>query len=334
MTQNLPATISDEYGSGYEDLDDEIQAVPRIQIVHKSGVFKDSLSGEEFAEIVGVPLGVVKQRIFWPSDMGETPSKPFCKSNDAKTGYPNEDAEKDGGFPWSDAAGLDPNTQPKDEFGRTVISCETCPFAQWGTDPKNPKKSVPPPCKERHTYPIIYNRTGGEGYEPPYMESGIVSFQGSGIKPSRLYVAGFKRAKLPLYTGVVRIKLNRASRGAVDYSVPEFKRVGTVPDDELVMYAQDWPGMREFLTKPPRANDDGSDPARGHGQTAAQAAAAAGASMVQNASVTTASDASVVEAEVLEEPVAAPVSAPANIVNQAAKAPSAAPAPDDDELPF
>lgn len=331
-TPNLPATVSEEYGTGYEDLDDEISAVPRIQISHKDGVFKDSLSGEEFATIIGVPLGVVKQRVMWDAEVSETPSKPLCKSNDAKTGFPNMDAEKDGGFPWSSAPGLDPNTQPKDEYDRIVIACDSCPFTTWGKNAKT-GKPVPPPCKERHTYPFIYNRSQhGEGFQPPYMESGIVSFQGSGIRPSKLYIAGFKRARLPLYTGVVKVSLDMAKRGSVDYSIPKFQKIGSVPDDELVNFAQEWPEMREFLSRAPRPSEDG-DPARGHGQSASQAAANAG---VSRATVTTSTQ-SVVDAEVVDESVATPSQTAAQaIVDQAStqSQPSSASSIEDEELPF
>lgn len=320
MTQpNLPATVSEEYGSGLEDVADEVGMVPRIGINHAGGTFKDSLSGEEFPKIVGVPLGVFKQRVFWPATVGETPSKPFCKSNDAKTGYPNMDAEKDGGFPWSEAPGLDPNTQPKDEFDRPVIVCEGCPFAQWGKDPKT-GKATPPPCKERHTYPFIYNRERtGDGYEAPYMESGIVSFQGSGIKPSKMYLAAFVRAKRPLYSGVVEVTLEVNKRGSVTYSVPRFAKVGNVPEDEWELYGRELPEMREFLTKPPRPGDD-KDPSRGHGQSASQAAANVGvspSSVVANANVTTAAPTPTVQspATSVVNGVAEQQSAPAGVVD-------------------
>ena len=138
---NLPATV-EEYGTGLEDIEGEVGAVPRIGINHSGGTFKDTLSGEEFPEIVGVALGLIKQRVFWPPVV-EDGAKPLCKSNDAKTGYPNPALEKNGGFPWSDAPGLDPDSQPKDEHGRTIIACDSCPFAQWGRDPKTGKGTPP-----------------------------------------------------------------------------------------------------------------------------------------------------------------------------------------------
>ncbi len=327
MTQpgNTVATVVEDYGSGLEDLEGEIGAVPRIGINHPGGAFKDALSGEEFPKIIGVLLSVFKQRVFFPSVVEEKPSKPFCKSNDAKTGFPNMELEKNGGFPWSEAPGLDPNTQPKDEHNRTIIACETCPFAEWGRDAKT-GKGIPPVCKERHTYPVIYNRTrSSDTYEPPYFESGIVSFQGSGIKPSKLYCASFSRAKLPLYSAVTEISLGVNKRGTVTYSVPTFTKIAAVPGDEWEMYARDIPEMRLFLTRPPRPDDDGTDPNKGHGQSAAQAASNAG--IVANATVT-------VAPEQPAQPVQAYVAptAPSSVVEPSA--PASEPPIGDDELPF
>ena len=314
---NLPATVSDEYGTGLEDIEGEVGAVPRIGINHKGGTFKDTLSGEEFAEIVGVPLGVIKQRVMWDPDVENDNKKPWCKSNDAKTGYPNPSSERDGGFPWSDAKGLDPNTQPKDEFGRTIIACDSCPFAEWGRHPKT-GKSTPPPCKERYTIPVVYNREG-TAYDPPYMDSGIVAFQGASITPIKRYLTAFVRNKLPLYSAVVRLKLNMQKRGSVDYSVVEATKVAEVPRDDWEMYARDLPTLREYLTKPPRPDDDGSDPTRGHGQSAAQAAANAG---VATGTVSVAPE-EPVEADVVETPVQSSSFQPSTPVDD-----------DDDDIPF
>ena len=321
MTQpgNAIANVADEYGTGLEDIQDDVTAVPRIGINHKGGTFKDTLSGEEFPKMYGVALGMIRQRVMWePGDI-EPGAKPQCKSQDAKTGYPNMSGKPGESFPWQEAPGLDPNTQPTDEHGRIIISCEGCPFTEWGKrDAKG--KSKPPPCKERHTYPIIYNTTPSSNgvYEPPYMESGIVSFQGSGIAPSKKFLSGFVRAKLPLYSALIEIGLDVNKRGMVEYSVPNFKKISNVPQDEWELYARDLPTMREYLTRAPRPGDD-SDPAKTSGTSANQAARNAG----------------VVQAVVVEpEEQAAPVATPAqSVVNQASTPPAASPA-DDDDLPF
>lgn len=318
---NLPATIADEYGTGLEDIENETGMVPRIGINHPGGTFKDSLSGEEFPKIYGVALGMIKQRVMWEQGDIESGAKPQCKSQDATTGYPNVSGKPGESFPWKDAPGLDPNVQPKDEHGRITITCETCPFAQWG--PRNEKgKSVPPLCKERHTYPVVYNREMPvPGYYPPYLESGIVSFQGSGIKPSKQYLASFVRNKRPLYSAVLEIGLDVNKRGTVEYSVPSFKKLAEVPQDDWEIYARDYLPIREFLREAPRANDDGSDPAKGSGQTSSQAAVNAG---ISQASVT------------VGQPIQATVTTPtATVLNTpTTSAPVEDAAPVDDDLPF
>lgn len=335
MTDNLPATIGEQYGTGLEDLEGEISVVPRIGINHAGGTFKDSLSGEEFAKITGVALGIIKQRVMWePGDI-EAGAKPQCKSQDGQVGYPNMSGKPGESFPWATAPGLDPNTASRDEHNRPIIECKTCPFAQWGErDAKG--KSKPPLCKERHTYPVIYNRGGDPSIDPtqpPFMESGIVSFQGSGIKPSKMFAAAFVRNKLPLYTAIVEISLDVNKRGMVEYSVPKFVKLGNVPEGDWEIYAREYQPLRDFLRAAPRADDDGSDPVKGSGQSAAQAAANAG---IQQAHVTVAQPTVQTPAAPVQATVATPtVQAPATVVQSAPVAePAAAPDFDPDELPF
>jgi hypothetical protein len=312
--QNLPAMV-EEYGTGLEDIEDEVGGIPRIAINHKAGVFKDTLTGEEFAKIVGVPLGVIRQRVMWSADMDEAAKPPLCKSNNGKVGYPNSESEKNGGFPWSDAKDLNQATLPKDEQGRTIISCEGCPFAEWGRDKTG--KPVPPPCKERYTIPIMYNREGNS-YDPPYMDSGILGFQGSGIKPTKTYAAGFIRTNRPLYSAVVEITLQSAKRGSVDYAFPVFRKVGPVPDADWEMFGRELPPLREYLTRPPRSEEEGGT-GRGHGQSSSQAAANAGFTQQAAATATVAVATPVVDAEIVpDDPWQAPASAPEG----------------DDDLPF
>jgi len=320
---NLPARVTEEYGTGLEDIEDEVGALPRIGINHPGGTFKDTLSGEEFPEIHGVALGLIKQRVMW-APVVEDGAKPLCKSQDATTGYPNAAGEKEGGFPWSEASGLDPNTSAKDEHGRIVINCEGCPFSEWIPDAKTGKRK-PPPCKERHTYPIIFNRSGGNTYEPPYMESGIVSFQSSGIGPSKKYLSAFVRNKRPLYSAVVRITLDTNKRGMVTYSVPAFAKMAEVPEDEWELYAREYAPLRDYLRQPPRPGDD-ADPLKAPQQTAAQAAANAGVTQATVVSSTYSTDESPATAAVN------PAAAAASVQEYVPPAPTAV--PDDDELPF
>jgi len=242
------------------------------------------------------------------------------------TGYPNMTGGADEAFPWA-KSGLNPATQPKDEHGRTVIACEGCPFAQWG--PRNAQgKSDPPPCKERHTYPAIFAREAGE----PFTESGIVSFQGAGISPSKKYLSGFVRARRALYTAVTEITLQQQKRGSVKYSTPTFAKVGEVPEEDYEEYAREYHTLRDYLRRPPRPGDEG-DPAK-QSMGANQAAANAG---VQNAYVPPQQStvpAQVVVAESEGRPNEAVAAEVINSTAAQASAPVVSADDDDDALPF
>lgn len=248
MTENLPATITEEYGTGLEDLDPNEVAVPRLKIDHANALFKDGITGEEFAKLSGVFLGMVKQRIFWNRQVEEN-AKPRCKSNDAAVGYPNMTGpNQEDMFPWAES-GLDPNAMPKDEHGRVTIPCANCPFAQWGGTRQKPK---PPPCNELHTYPVMFaSQEGG-----PIDRAGIVQFKGSGIQASKGFLRGFNLAKKPLYSATAEVTLTTNKRGMVVYSTPEFRKTGEVPVDEWREYAMELSGLREFLRQPPRPADE------------------------------------------------------------------------------
>lgn len=319
------AQIQDQYGTGLEDFDEE-GAIPRININHSAGTFKDALSGEEFPEMYGVLLGMVKQRVMWADDV-ETGAKPMCKSQNGKIGYPNVGDKPEDRFPWKDAPELNQSTQPMDEFGRTIIGCDTCPFAQWGAKTAS-GKSTPPRCRERHTYPIQFNRE--PSITGPFYETGILSLQGSGISPSKKYLSAFQRARRPTYSAVAKISLDTNKRGSVTYSVPVITKIAEIPMDEWEVYARDLGPMREFLQKPPRPGDD-QDPNKVT-QSAASAAANVG---VGTATVTTAP---VSAAVVQPAPVQAQaVQTPAAAVVNAAAAPEIVDAQivdDDDDIPF
>ncbi len=329
--ENLPAQMSD-YMTGLEDLDTSTLAMPRVQVQHKVGTFKDAMTGEEFPEMKGIMLGLIKQRVMWPKDQIDG-GKPMCKSNDALNGYPLMEGDPDNVFPWEDAPGLDPNQIPKDEHGRLVIPCASCPFAQWTKDRKG--KSVPPRCAERYTLPFLYTTDDDWKIGEPLDRAGIVAFQGSGIKPSKDYLGSFARSKKPVYSAYSAVRLEQRQRGSVDYSVPVFTRLGTV--DET-----DWPDLsdalsetREMLRMPPRANDEGSDPARQH-TAAGNVSAAATAARVQPTQQ--AAPAAPAQAAPAAQPPAQKAATPQDIVDAVVVEDTSPSAPamstDEDDLPF
>lgn len=313
MTENLPATVTDEYGTGLEDLDPNEVQIPRIKVDHPNAVFKDGITGEEFPEIYGVLLGMVKQRIKWHPALEQREAKPQCKSNDGVMGYPNmEGPDSDDKFPWLES-GMTPGDMPRDTDGRVTIPCATCPFQKWGGTKLKPK---PPPCSELHTFPIMYSIEENGAID----RAGIVTFKGSGIKPSKAYMTGFVRNKRPLYSAYTKIKLGLNTRGMVTFSTPEFSKTGEVAVEDWPQYGEELKGLREFLRQPPRSSSD-----------EAPAAGSAGTLPMPSVAPVATSAPTVPAAS---RPAAA---APSSVIDAVATPASAAPpvaTPDDDDLPF
>lgn len=312
---NLPA-VQDNNAStvatGLEDLDPNEIAIPRIRVEHAKGVFIDSLTGEEFPTMYGVLLGMVRQRVMWAKEVVDG-GRPQCKSSDAITGFPNmEGPDADSKFPWA-ASGLAPEAQPTDEHGRIVIACNTCPFAQWGPRKAN-GKSDPPPCKERFTFPIMYSTKEGGVVD----RAGIVSFQGSGIKPSKDYMASFVRSSKSLYTAITEISLDMQKKGMVVFSTPRYKRIGDTAESEHEAWKEEMAQLRDFLRRAPRFNgEDDGDTGSAYSMPATSSPAQA----------TTAAQSAPVRAQATTQP--------ASVVDAAAQTTTLEPTLDnDDELPF
>jgi hypothetical protein len=238
--------LPSDYETGLEDFDPSEASLPRVQIVHKDGLFVDKQTNEQFPKIYGVFLGLIKQRAMWAKEL-EDDSKPLCKSNDAEWGYPNVTGPSHSLFPWA-ASTLDPNQQPRDEEGRITIKCETCPMAQWG---RSSTKSTPPPCSERYTMPIHYSTTPGGQLD----RAGIVSFHRSGITPLKAFISAFSRMRQPLFSAYMELGLSLQKRGQVDYSVPTVKRGAAVPPENWEDFAREYRSIREFLRQRPRMTD-------------------------------------------------------------------------------
>lgn len=320
MTSNAVANVTD-YDTGLEDFDASEASIPRISILHASGVFKDNQTGEENPILYAVILGLIKQRTMWPAQV-EDDTRPMCKSNDAEYGFPNVKGPADSLFPWEEY-GMTVDEVAKDEFGRPTIACGTCPFKEWTVGKAN--KNVPPRCSERHSFPMLYST---EADEAP-SRAGIVSFQRSGIGPSKAYLSGFKRGGVPLFSVITKLALDLNRRGQVTYSVPSFSRFGKTREIDWESYAKDLRGIREILRRPPRPDEDaiaaGPLPvAQPRAATPAAASAPVGAEVKPAA-------ASVVDAA--SQPIVTTVIAtPAPVATPAPAAASVA--DDDDDLPF
>lgn len=330
----------DEDSLGLEDIGAGDVIIPRLQIDHKTAEFKDNLSGWRSNTLTVVLLGMVKQRIMWSNPV-EDGDKPLCKSPDNLYGFPNQrmDLPADKRFPWEDSnfepsqavpVEIQPRTLREHPDGWTsngldALPCAACRFKDWGKDRHG--KSVPPPCTEQHTFPVIYQ------VSEDTWTTALLTLQRTGIKPSKSYISSFAQSKKPMFTAVTKITLTQLSRGSVEYAVPELTRLGDTDPAAWQHYADTYRSIRELIRSAPRRYDE-SEPA-------------AAPSANVNSAPTPAADVTGAAAPVASTPpttppptpAPAPTPPPTPTPTPAPQAAAAAPPPpppaaDNDDLPF
>lgn len=225
---------------GLEDVNSSDIQMPRIQINHADGTFKDAATGTEYPELTCVVLGLVKQRIMWDTEVDDG-DKPQCKSPDFEHGFPQMrvDIPTRKQFPWT-RSNFNQADYPPNEDGQTVLPCEACAFTKWGAD------KAKPPCSEQYTLPLFYLDNDGS-YRP-----GVLSLQRSGIKAAKTYVGTFAVAKQPMFTVLTRINLKQESRGKVVYATPSFAKGENSDASMWPEWSTQYRSVREFLRQPPR----------------------------------------------------------------------------------
>jgi len=243
---NLPANTAD-YDTGLEQFDSSDAVIPRLSIVHKEQEFKDSLTNEQFPKIQTIILGLVKQRVLFHNVVDDG-DKPMCKSADYETGFPNvsDDIKKDKRFPW-DKSGFDPKDYKPDEDGLIRLPCSGCALKEWGSHPDGKK----PYCAEQFTLPILYDPSEDENWVPA-----LITFQKTALKPLKSYLTSFARSKSAAFQAITEIVLTAEKRGANEYSVPSFKKVGDTDEENWREYSMNYRSMRDFLVADPGSRDE------------------------------------------------------------------------------
>lgn len=299
------------YETGLDDLTSADLTVPRLRIAHKDGVFKDSATNEELPELICVILGLVRQRVLFHHNV-EDGDKPMCKSPDFKAGYPTmEPTSKEKAFPW-ERAGFDPNDFPP-VGDRIVLPCESCKLREWDSHPVTGKK---PYCAEQFTLPIFYAPNLDELKEGRYA-SALITFQKTGVPPTKKYLSPFVARKLGAYTVFTRIGLTQMSRGQTDYCVPNFQKLGDTNEEDWPEYSENYGAIRKFLQdNVPGGVEDMTDDAANIINSTAEVIIESPVATVQQPTATT----------LARPPMAQATAAPVQSV--------AAPAEDDDSLPF
>lgn len=305
--------------------------LPRIQIDHTEGKFKNNLSGEMFDTLRCIILGVVKQRIMWDKKVNDG-DKPMCKSPDFDNGFPNMGLDgktlPEKLFPFA-KSNFNPADFPPEKGlnGLVTLPCASCQFKEWDHNGFDQKQ---PPCSEQHTYPMMYETEDG-GLMPA-----LFSVQKTGIRPSRTYLNVFVQAHKPMFTVFTEIALNQQSRGNVTYSVPVFRKKEPTDETTWGEFGQQYRSIREFIRQPPRRQDEegeegvASDNTNTGPVTPTPAPAVTVPASVQPAAAAT-------PAPAQPAPVATPPAAAASSVPAGATASTASPAPvaaEDDDLPF
>jgi hypothetical protein len=248
MTLQNPGDF--DFETGLEDFTMEDAVTPRLKIIHKQGLFEDTLSRQQFASINAIMLGLVKQRILWHHQIGDDAKNevPMCKSNNHDIGFPltSEEVPASKRFPWQ-LSGFDPASFTPDEEGLIHLPCESCKLKEWGTHPQGDK----PYCAEQFTTPVLYDANGdGSAWVPA-----IISFQKSGLSPLKAYFTGFQRARNAAFMAITEIGLDLRKRGDNEYSVPTFRKVGDTDDSTWRAYSAQYRQMRDFLTQDPGIED-------------------------------------------------------------------------------
>lgn len=146
-----------------------------------------SLEGEDIEKsITGIILKLQPGRVYFEGEFTGMGQRPACTSPDAITGY---------GDIW-----------PANEAGVHCNSCATCPFAQWGSNPKTGGMA----CQERAN--LFFLR---RGERIPY----VISLPITSIKPMREYSSQLFKSGKTLSRVETRLELERVqSRTGIAYA--------------------------------------------------------------------------------------------------------------------
>lgn len=230
MTDIQPAASTDVV-EGMEDFDESDMAMPRIKIDHGTATYQDSLSNQAYAELNVVLLGLVKQRILWPAEMGEEKSAPLCKSVNFVEGRPDV-----ANFPW-DKSGFD---APPAGSTDIALPCDDCQLKEWGSNPKNDT----PWCSEQYTFAALMPINGDIDFGATPV---VLTVQRSAIKPCKRYLTSFARARTPLYTCFTSMTLEARKKGTVNFAVPKLVKGAETPTALWPEFAAQYRSIRDFL---------------------------------------------------------------------------------------
>lgn len=236
---------ANQFDTGLEDMTQADLSIPRLSIVNKKGVFRDSLSNNEMQGLNVIILGLVKQRTLWPHKVGETQSKPMCRSNDFRTGFVNT-KQPQYPFPFQVAELTQANVINRED-GQLTFNCADCKLKEWNTHPTGDK----PYCNEVWSLALLMDPFNNGQYLPA-----VLNLSKTNIGPAKRYLGGFKAAETAAFTAKTWISLNLLKRGDNEYSNISFQRVEPTDSTSWADWSQLYLEMRTFLTQEPRVFEE------------------------------------------------------------------------------
>lgn len=257
---------------GLGDMNAGDLSIPRLQIINKAGLFKDSLSNTEFKQIPTIILGLVKQRTLWPDKVGTTTSKPMCRSNDFEIGFVNM-KQPDHPFPWAQSGLGQQHVLPRED-GQLTFKCSDCSLKTW-------KGQEKPPCNEVWTIPLLMDPYQNGSWVPA-----VLNLSKTNIPLIKKYLGGFVATNDAAFTAVTWMELQLLKRGDNDYSNIVLKRGEKTDSGMWGEWTDLYMEMREFLTQEPRVFEENvvaGPPAAPQPMAAAPVAQAAPVTIVQPA---------------------------------------------------
>lgn len=288
-----------DFNTGLDDMTQADLSIPRLTIVNKEGMFKDSLSNNKMQSLNVIILGLVKQRTLWPAQVPSgQQSQPMCRSNDFVQGFVNL-KQTISPFPYDRAELTQAHVQPRDD-GQLVFNCADCKLKEWDTHPLGGK----PYCNEVWALPLLMDPFGTGQYLPA-----VLNLSKTNVTPAKHYLGGFKAAETAAFTAITTISLQLLKRGDNEYSNITFQRAAATDSVNWAEWSGLYIDMRNFLAREPRVFEDKPATAATPQPMAAQPVAA--------------------------QPVAQPVAQPAPVVQPVVQpAPVAQPAPAAQQAPI
>lgn len=194
--------------------------IRHIKIIHRDATFDFEGVTPAFEAFEGVPLGIVKHRIYWDD------RRPLCKSNDNVTGYPQA------GFQQKITQASTPPIKYVNKDG--TIECKACPFRGDG-------KSSSGPCKPE--WSLLLWRSENSVFN--------LRLRGASLWSASQYLRTYDKANMPAFIDRMSLSLNLVKRNQIRYSELKLKRMSPTDKALWPTYLSAFLKVRDHLTVPP-----------------------------------------------------------------------------------